>query len=182
LKLILDLCGGTGSWSKPYKDAGYFVELVTIPFKNVLTYQPPSEEVYGILAAPPCTDFAVSGARWFKEKDQDGRTIGSMGIVIACLKIIALCQPTFWALENPVSRLSNWLGKPQLIFDPCDYGDNYTKRTCLWGKFNLPKTNPVEPVPQKENPIWRLPPSPERATIRSITPQGFANAFFEANR
>ena len=61
-KLILDLCGGTGSWSKPYKDAGYDVRVVTLPEHDVRLYQPP-QGVYGILAAPPCTHLAGSGAR-----------------------------------------------------------------------------------------------------------------------
>ena len=56
--IILDLCGGSGSWSKPYVEAGYDVRLVTLPEHNVLTYQPP-EDVHGVLAAPPCTEFSV---------------------------------------------------------------------------------------------------------------------------
>ncbi len=66
-KIILDLCGGTGAWSKPYKDAGYDVRLITLPEYDVRTYIPP-DNVYGILAAPPCTHLAVSGARWWKRK------------------------------------------------------------------------------------------------------------------
>ena len=57
-KIILDLCGGTGSWSRPYKEAGYDVRLITLPEHDVLTYEPP-DGVYGILAAPPCTEFSV---------------------------------------------------------------------------------------------------------------------------
>ncbi len=67
-KIILDLCGGTGAWSKPYKDNGYNVINVTLPEYDVRTYEPP-DNVYGILAAPPCTDFAASGARWWLRKD-----------------------------------------------------------------------------------------------------------------
>ena len=81
-KIILDLCGGTGSWSKPYKDSGYDVRLITLPEYDVLTYVPP-KDVYGILAAPPCTDFSVSGAQYWKRKDQDGTTIKSMAVTIA---------------------------------------------------------------------------------------------------
>ena len=66
-KIILDLCGGTGAWSRNYKDAGYDVRLVTLPEHDVRLYQPP-DNVYGILAAPPCTHFAVSGARWWKRR------------------------------------------------------------------------------------------------------------------
>ena len=72
-KIILDLCGGTGSWSKPYKDNGYDVRLITLPEIDVRKYHLPNK-VYGVLAAPPCTHFSVSGAQYWKAKDSDGRT------------------------------------------------------------------------------------------------------------
>jgi hypothetical protein len=56
-KIILDLCGGTGSWSRPYKEAGYDVRVITLPDNDVRNYTPP-RNVYGILAAPPCTEFS----------------------------------------------------------------------------------------------------------------------------
>ncbi len=68
-KVILDLCGGTSSWSKPYQKAGYDVRLITLPDRDVRLYQP-VDKVYGILAAPPCTHLAGSGARWWKEKGE----------------------------------------------------------------------------------------------------------------
>ena len=198
--IILDLCGGTGAWSKPYKDAGYDVRLVTLP-DDVRLYCPP-ENVHGILAAPPCTHFAVSGARWWKDKGEEA-LIEGLSVVDACLRIVLVTQPKWWALENPVGRLKNYLGKYQLIFQPHDYGDPWTKRTCVWGEFNIPKKNPVDPVGQWVGgndangialgivdhygeflpPDWvhKLPPSKDRATLRSMTPPGFAQAFFEAN-
>lgn len=180
-KIILDLCGGTGSWSRPYKEAGYDVRLITLPDYDVLTYEPP-ENVYGILAAPPCTDFASSGARWFSEKDKDGRTIQSMGVLIAVLEIIAKSQPSFWALENPVGRIRRWMHKPVMSFNPCDYGDPYTKKTLLWGKFNIPERCYVEPT--EGSKMWRCygGKSDRTKMMRSITPPGFAKAFFKANR
>lgn len=180
-KIMLDLCAGTGAWSQPYADAGYDRRLITWPEFDVRTYQPPPN-VYGILAAPPCTDLAGSGARWWAKKDGNTALLipGGLDIVIACLRIIEQCQPSFWALENPIGRLVHYLGKPRLYFDPCDYGDPYTKRTCLWGTFNIPKKNPVEPF--GENPIHFMPPSPKRQELRSITPGGFARAFYEANK
>ena len=82
---------------------------------------------------------------------------------------------------NPVGKLNTrYLGKPRLIFDPCDYGDPYTKKTCLWGNFNIPKKNPVKPT--EGSKMHLLPPSKYRAALRSVTPLGFAKAFFEANR
>lgn len=183
-KIILDLCGGTGSWSKAYKDAGYDVRLITLPEHDVRTYKPP-KDVYGILAAPPCTHFTVSGAQYWKQKDADGRTFEDCSIITACLMIIARAQPKFWAIENPVGRMRKLLGDPDFKFDPCDFGDAYTKRTYLWGEFNLPEKNPVEPVRANSQGSWLQSlggNSAKTKELRSVTPQGFATAFFEANR
>jgi len=176
-KIILDLCGGTGSWSRPYKEAGYDVRIITLPDYDVRTYKPP-QNVYGILAAPPCTHLSASGARWWKEKG-DEALFEALSIVDACLRIILISKPKFWCLENPVGRLSRFLGKPKMYFDPCDFGDPWTKKTCLWGEFNIPEKNPVKP--EGKNPIWYMPPSNQRGDKRSTTPQGFAEAFFRAN-
>jgi hypothetical protein len=183
-KIILDLCGGTGSWSKPYKDAGYDVRVVTLPGQDVLTYEPPSN-VYGILAAPPCTHFSVSGAQYWKEKDADGRTFDDISILTACLMIIAKTTPIFWVIENPVGRMRRLLGSPQLIFNPCDFGDPYTKKTLLWGKFNLPQKNMVEPIRTSSQGSWLQNlggKSAKTKELRSRTPEGFAKAFMEANK
>ena len=139
-KIILDLCGGTGAWSKPYREAGYEVINITLP-KDVRLQGVFSYDIYGILCAPPCTHFAGSGARWWKEKGIEPLLDG-LSIVDACLRIIITAKPKFWVLENPVGRLNKFLGKPVMYFNPCDYGDPYTKKTALWGKFNIPKKNP----------------------------------------
>lgn len=187
-KIILDLCGGTGSWSRPYVESGeYDVRLVTLPDNDVRDYKPP-KNVYGILAAPPCTEFAGSGARWWAKKDP--RLLKeALEVFDAVFQIIVDVwweseNLQFWALENPVGRLKRLrydaLGEPTLIFNPCDYGDPYTKKTLLWGEFNIPEKHPVEPT--NANYIHYLPPSEKRQELRSITPPGFAKAFFEANR
>ena len=184
-KIILDLCGGSGSWSKPYFEAGYDVRLVTLPDCDVRSYRPPQRQVYGILAAPPCDHFSVSGAQYWPAKDADGRTQEALDIVSACCRIIIACKPTFWALENPVGRLKYWLGEPVMSFNPCDYGDAYTKKTLLWGAFNFPERNPVEPIRSCSQGSWiqKLGGKSEKTKeLRSITPQGFAKAFFEANQ
>jgi len=178
-KIILDLCGGTGAWSKPYVDNGYDVRVITLPDYDVRTYNPPHYDIHGILAAPPCTEFAGSGARWWKNKDPK-LLDKALEVVASCLAIIAIYRPKFWCLENPVGRLVRYLGKPVMYFNPCDYGDPWTKKTCLWGKFNIPVKSPVKPV--GKNPIHYCPPGPERQKIRSITPPGFAKAFYEANK
>jgi hypothetical protein len=204
-KVILDLCGGTGAWSRPYKEAGYDVRNITLPDYDVRTYKPP-ENVYGILAAPPCTHLAISGARWFKSKGK-GALLEALSVVDACMRIILISESKFWALENPVGRLVNYLGKPKIYFNPCDYGDPWTKKTCLWGKFNIPVKNKIEcngtylphtilsnPVTdgqlQKLVEVRYLPRNykeiygklRDRRIVRAITPSGFAQAFFEANR
>jgi hypothetical protein len=175
-KIILDLCGGTGSWSKPYQEAGYDVRVVTLPDNDVRTYIPP-ENVYGILAAPPCDHFASSGARWWQTKGNLALLEG-LSVVDACLRIIYVAQPKFWCLENPVGRLVHYLGPPAMKFDPCDYGDPWTKKTCLWGKFNQPERRPIEPtlgsLIHRMSSSWKV--------QRSATPPGFARAFYEANK
>ena len=188
-KIILDLCGGTGSWSKPYsEDKRYDVRLITLPDYDVLKYNPP-KNVYGVLAAPPCDHFSISGAQYWPAKDADGRTAEALEIVNACQRIIrdSIIESDrfeFWCLENPVGRLRYWMGKPIMIFHPCDYGDPYTKRTCLWGHFNPPVKHPVEPIKSCKQGSWlmRLGGKSEKTKrLRSITPPGFANAFFKAN-
>lgn len=187
-RTIIDLCSGTGSWSKPYSDAGYKVINVTLPKFDVRAYTPP-RRVHGILAAPPCTHFTNSGSQYWKTKDQDGRTLTDLEIVTACLKIIAISKPRWWALENPVGRLRRWLGPPDMYFNPCDYGDPYTKKTCLWGIFNEPRKNPVTPefVTAKNGDRYSKihwstgGKSDKTKELRSITPPGFAKAFMEAN-
>ena len=81
-KIILDLCGGTGSWSRPYKEAGYDVRLITLPEYDVLTYKPP-ENVYGILAVPPCTEFSVLNCI---AAPRERNPSEGLKVVMACLR------------------------------------------------------------------------------------------------
>jgi hypothetical protein len=200
-KIILDLCGGTGSWSRPYKEAGYDVRLVTLPDNDVRTYEPP-ENVYGILAAPPCTEFSIAKNHKIV-RDLDG----GMEIVNACLAIIDKCNPVFWAIENPIGVLSKFLGKHNYTFQPYEFGDAWTKRTMLWGKFNPPvkkykKYSDVEPIEglyvrpgrktasiafnhvghKKYIRVFDGFEAKTDAVFRAITPPAFAKAFFEANQ
>ena len=201
--IILDLCGGSGSWSKPYVEAGYDVRLVTLPEHNVLTYQPP-EDVHGVLAAPPCTEFSVLNciAAPRERKPDEG-----LKVVMACLRIVNLCRPDWWAMENPVGYLREYMGYPRMTFQPWEYGDPWTKRTDLWGTFtpppkvykhweDVPNKLPLYTRPGRGKPnfaylhksaqklipqlAWAHPETD--ADFRAITPPGFAKAFFEANR
>ena len=178
--IILDLCGGSGAWSRPYAEAGYDVRIIDPASESgdVRLMQYHDEPVQGILAAPPCTTFAGSGARWWKGKGESD-LLGGLSVVDACLRVVTLCQPEWWVLENPVGRLRRFLGPPVESFNPCDYGDPYTKRTQLWGSFVMPVMAPVEAT--EGSKIHLYPPGPDRAALRSITPPGFARAFFEAN-
>ena len=179
--VVLDLCGGTGAWSKPYKDAGYDVRLITLPEYDVRSYMPP-ENVYGVLAAPPCTHLARSGARWWKAKGEE-KLLEAMAVVDACLRIACMSDAVWWALENPIGRISRYLGEPQLKFDPYEYGDPWTKRTWVWGRFDIPVKHPVEPTQgDRTSSIGPTKSYFDRSARRSITPPGFAQAFFEANR
>jgi len=197
-KVILDLCGETGSWSKYYAENPDYKVIIIDPQEwikgkgstgDVRLFEAPSYNVYGVLCAPPCTEFAGSGARWWKAKGESALLEG-LSVVDACLRIIAITKPKFWALENPVGRLRRYLGDPTLIFNPCDYGDPYTKKTLLWGNFNIPKQTKVEPefVTLKNGKrgswMWaKLGGKSDRTKkLRSATPDGFAKAFYNSNK
>lgn len=221
-KIILDLCGGTGSWSKPYADAGYDVRVITLPeydvrdtyyspmFKNSILFKgrlnTPDmvvkiDAVHGILAAPPCTEFSIARnhklVRHFNE---------ALMIVNSCLRIIEVCKPKFWALENPSGHLARFIGKPAFSFQPWEFGDGWSKRTMLWGKFNEPikKHSRWEDVPKIRGLYIRpgrktaslafqhlshkkfiramdLFNADSDAVFRAITSPAFAKAFFKSN-
>ena len=186
MPLILDLCGGTGSWSKPYKEAGYDVRLVTLP-DDVRLYVPP-KGVHGILAAPPCTEFSF--ARHFHGKGKYTHNfLAGLEVVSACMRVILMARPKWWALENPRGYLRNFLGDPSMTFEPYYYGDCYQKQTDLWGDFAAPKrTCSKKPEGMvKFSMLKSKDIHPEffgvldRTARRAITPSGFARAFFEAN-
>lgn len=198
-KIILDLCGGTGAWSRPYAKAGYDVRNITLPDYDVRAYEPP-DNVYGILAAPPCTIFSLAGNKYRFQEKRDlnylDKLIPALELVNACLRIIRDAHSTFWALENPCGTLKHFLGEPMMFFNPCDYGDPYTKKTALWGNFIPPlpliigRDKSVEPEFVTLKSGKRMSPmhnavggkSEKTKRLRSITPSGFAQAFFEANR
>lgn len=195
-KIILDLCGGTGTWSKPYKQAGYDVRIITLPYYDVRTYKPP-KNVYGVLAAPPCTHFSIAGAQYWDEKDRTGETQAALDIVYACFRIAEECQPKFFALENPKGRLTRYIGRPIYKFNFSDFGGKCVKPTYLWGDFNTmiikgPFTPEAEIKRFDELSMSELPQLPDgynldidhckRAAQRSIYPEAFCQAFYEANR
>lgn len=212
-KIILDLCGGTGAWSRPYQEAGYDVRVITLPkydvTQGVLTDQGiifkradnpdlreftiPYADIYGILAAPPCTEFSI--AKGARERDFDG----AMAVVRACLNIIWRCRLEgnlkFWALENPVGFLRQFIGIPAYQFEQWQFGAEHIKPTDLWGYFKAPSpTVKIRPAnlsikvkgSSSNGRLWAKPVCPpefshlnlNRTAIRAITPAGFAQAFF----
>ena len=214
-KLILDLCGGSGSWSKFYKEAGYKVVVVTLPKFNIMDIQFNDAgtlelhdnekdilkviyvmDIYGILAAPPCTMFSLARTTAKTPRDlNDG-----MKIVKKCLEIIWFVRGhqysklKFWALENPVGYMRQFLGIPQLTMQPFNYGDPYTKKTDIWGYFKTPRMNPIILTDQQKYLCSinnrELPDLPDgykpvdgnlQAARRAMTPCGFAQAFFKSN-
>ena len=176
---VLDLCAGIGAWSQPYADAGYNVIRVTLPELDVRTYEPP-ENVHGILAAPPCTEFSLAKTR----APRDFRA--GLEIVDACLRIVRTCQLrserlAWWALENPRAFLRQFLGKPSLSVHYWWYGDPFDKPTDLWGYFEPPRKVYREP-PMLLQLISGWSNWDGTASVqRAVTPPCFAQAFFEAN-
>jgi hypothetical protein len=200
---ILSLFDYTGQWSDPWREAGFTVHQIDIKHGHDIRkigrdFLDSICPVYGVLSAPPCTDFASSGARWFAIKDARGDTRSSIRLVTKTLAIIRYLRPVFWVLENPVGRIASCvLHLPQecsFSFDPYQYAkladdpdsDQYTKRTNLWGDFISPTSNVLgrdySLPPIHGSKLHRLPPSPERQSLRSVTPQGFSRAFYMANR
>lgn len=210
MKSILHLCADIGSDSQPYADAGYNVIRVG-KYPGIETYHPP-ENIYGVIANPPCTHFSYAKTTGKPRDLKEG-----MRLVKECLRVIWECQYildgpyskktrlSFWVLENPGGLLRFFLGKPAFEYSPWEFGDNYKKKTCLWGHFNVPaKTHKsssecmTEEEEERAKTNSRILPKFDRLKTReihgeyygkltrqdrrSICSPGFAKAFFEANQ
>jgi site-specific DNA-cytosine methylase len=125
-----------------------------------------------MIAHPPCTHLAVSGARWFKDKQVE------QAEALDFVRTLLDAPIERIALENPVSIISSRIRKPDQTIQPWQFGHGEVKRTCLWLK-NLPLLKPTEEVVGREARVHKMPPSPDRWKKRSITYQGIANAMAE---
>ena len=197
-RVVLSLFDHTGNWSRPWEEAGYHVVRFDIQDNpelgdvNAFSVEFFSEwfadfeglDVYAVLAACPCTEFAGSGARHFAAKDADGRTSAAVDLVHQTLRTVEYFRPPVWAIENPVGRIERLTGLPpwRLAFDPNHFGDTYTKKTLLWGRFNadLP-VSPVQPTEGSKMHTRYGGRSIATKNARSATPEGFSYGFFLAN-
>ena len=183
----------SGNMAKPWAEAGYLCYCVDIQHEpgekrvgnivwvgaDMMDWMPPRSDVAFAAFFPPCTDVAVSGARWFKDKGL-GSLIQALTLFDRSVRLAEWCGAPYM-IENPVSTVATYWRKSDHQFDPCDYGDPYTKRTHLWtgGGFVMPERTPV--LALEGSKMHRLPPSADRADLRSETPVGFARAVFAAN-
>lgn len=209
MSTVISLCDLTGHFVQPWVDAGYDAILVdpqhgfsssdgTVT-KLAMTVEEALPHLGNVIRRgsvafvagwPPCTDMAVSGARWFATKRALDPMFQAKAVAVAeqCRTLGRLAGVP-WLVENPVSVLSSVFGKPQHTFHPADYtalepADNYTKKTCLWtgGGFVMPAPQRDPFLGAPDDRIHKAPPSAERANFRSATPMGFARAVFQANR
>lgn len=171
-RVILDLCAGTGAWSEPYVQAGYDVRRVDLPMDvRLLTFP---GNVWGVLAAPPCTVFSYARNRY---PPTDAELLAALSVADACLRLVVVCRPSWWALENPLNKLRRYLGPPTITFKQWEYGDPAHKPTGLWGNFSLPMKCASERIKASTWGTSTMNAHPDDA----ITPPLFAQAFFEAN-
>lgn len=195
-KTLISLYDYTGNWSRPYKEAGW--EVVQVDIKHgtdIMYWDYTAICADGILVAQPCTCYANCGNRHKKKRLLNGEFEEAQKQVARTKEIIEFNKPwlKFWSLENPrtdIHKKNPWIGKIVQRFNPCDFAgydpvpDNsrYNKDTWLFGKFNKLKPLRMEPI-EKDNPGWkRLGGKSERTKeLRSVTPLGFAYAFYEAN-
>ncbi len=123
-----------------------------------------------MVAHPPCTHLAVSGARWFKDKQRE------QADALEFVRTLLAAPIPHIALENPVSIISSHIRKPDQTYHPYHFGHGEVKRTCLWLK-NLPRLKPTDVVEGREERVFRMPPGPDRWKERSRTLLGVAEAF-----
>lgn len=203
-KIILHLCADLVSDSLFYQKSDDYEVIMIGEEIGVENFTPPPN-VYGIIANPVCTEFSTAKG-FHKENDIEK----GMFLVNHCIRIIKEAQPKFWVIENPATgKLKDMLGKPKYTYQPWEYGSPWTKKTALWGDFNVPKPLYLkwEDVPKNEK-LYVRPGRPKPALaflhksamhiipefeqakdkikcdadIRSMCSRGFAEQFFLNNQ
>lgn len=206
---VIALCNLTFNFVEPWVEGGYRVIMVDPQhertyFDGVAVYRIKSTilealpflrramtqtKVVFVAGFPPCTDMAVSGARWFEHKRKLDPMFQAKAVAVAeqCRMVGELSGAPYF-VENPVSVLSGVFGKPHHYFHPSFYtrycpDDNYVKRTNLWvgNGFIMPHAECDDSLGPPDDRIHKAPPGPERANFRSATPKGFSRANYRAN-
>lgn len=202
-KLIISLFDHSLHWVKPYIVNGYDVRAYDLQdgydilesLSWIASGGIDDKPIYGILAAVPCTCFAVSGNRHRKThlstkkvfKCKCCKTDHEHNVLLACatIEIIEIANPKFWCIENPITELHKYVpevGKPKMYFNPFQYGDPYSKKTTLFGNFNTKlEGQQALNLYGSEMHTKYGGSSLKTKNARSTTPAGFANAFFKAN-
>lgn len=202
-KVLISLYDLTGNASRPYRENGWTVFQIDIQNGiDVLKwdYTIPlltNPDCVGIIAMQPCTCYALSGNRHKKKRLENGEFAMSQRLVDRTHEIIGyygnLGILNFWIVEQPMTDIHKknpWLGEVRYKFNPCDFAgydpepdrSRYNKETWLFGSFRNPEKKRLEPI-ERDSPIWKNfgGPSINTKNSRSVTPLGFAYAFFHAN-
>lgn len=207
-KVVLHLCADTGSDTKPYADDNAYSVIRVNKEMGVENcdeaFVRACGKVHGIIANPVCTEFSTARSNGRARNPEAG-----LFLVRECQRIIEQANPEWWVIENPATGvLKNYLGTPAYEYEPWWYGSPWTKRTALWGKFNIPPRlyHKWEDVPKNPKLYVRpkrgkpslafmhkssydlieefhgLPRPETDAEFRSLCSQKFAKAFYEANK
>ena len=176
---VLIACEFSGIVRDAFKERGHFAVSC-----DLLPTERPGDHYCGdirdildrgwdlLIAHPPCTHLAVSGARWFVNKQVEQKA------ALEFVRLLMAAPVPRIAIENPVSIISSRIRKPDQIIQPWQFGHGETKATCLWLK-NLPLLKPTNIVSGRIGRVHNLPPSPDRWKERSRTYEGIASAFAE---
>lgn len=207
-KIILHLCANTGSDTKPFQDDPEFEVIMVGASIGVENFHAPPN-VYGIVANPVCLEFSTARKGGKARNTQDG-----MFLMNECLRIIDETKANgglkFWVIENPAKGvLKQFLGEPRYQYEPWWFGSPWTKRTALWGEFNIPERKYLkwDDVPKNDDLYIRpTRPKPSLAFMhksavklipefveagftpdsdmefRSLCSQKYARAFYQANK
>jgi site-specific DNA-cytosine methylase len=177
---VLIACEFSGTMRRAFRATGHDAwscDLLHAEDDSPFHYQGDVREVLDMgwdlmIAHPPCTHLAVSGARWFKDK------VHEQAEALDFVRLLMAAPIPRWCIENPVSIISSRIRKPDQIIHPWQFGHGEVKATCLWLKGLMP-LRPTSIVDGREARVHRMPPGPDRWKERSRTFPGIAEAAAE---